>query len=37
MSYKRKDEYCEESLGGLIKSYRDVLDSWEKTRKEKVY
>jgi GTP cyclohydrolase I len=26
MSYKRKDEYCEESLGGLIKSYRDVLD-----------
>ena len=25
MSYKRKDEYCEESMKGLIKSYKDVL------------
>lgn len=25
MRYQRKDEYCEESLKGLIKSYKDVL------------
>ncbi|MBM3415467.1 MAG: GTP cyclohydrolase I FolE [Bacteroidetes bacterium] len=25
MRYQRKEEYCEESLNGLIKSYRDVL------------
>lgn len=25
MSYKRKEEYCEDSLSGLIKSYKDVL------------
>jgi len=25
MKYQRKEEYCEESLNGLMKSYRDVL------------
>ncbi len=25
MKYQRKEEYCEESLSGLIKSYKDVL------------
>jgi len=25
MRYQRKEEYCEESMNGLIKSYRDVL------------
>jgi GTP cyclohydrolase I len=25
MRYQRKDEYCEESLKGLMKSYKDVL------------
>ena len=25
MRYQRKDEYCEESLSGLIKSYKDAL------------
>lgn len=25
MRYQRKEEYCEESLNGLIKSYKDVL------------
>ncbi|MGH2553775.1 MAG: GTP cyclohydrolase I FolE [Chitinophagaceae bacterium] len=25
MRYQRKDEYCEESLSGLMKSYKDVL------------
>lgn len=25
MRYQRKDEYCEESLKGLVKSYKDVL------------
>ncbi|MBI5856502.1 MAG: GTP cyclohydrolase I FolE [Sphingobacteriales bacterium] len=26
MRYQRKDEYCEDSLNGLIKSYKDVLE-----------
>ncbi|HMK24587.1 MAG TPA: GTP cyclohydrolase I FolE [Chitinophagaceae bacterium] len=26
MRYQRKEEYCEDSMKGLIKSYRDVLD-----------
>lgn len=25
MRYQRKEEYCEESLNGLVKSYKDVL------------
>jgi len=27
MSYKRKEEYCEDSMGDLIKSYKNVLGS----------
>jgi GTP cyclohydrolase I len=26
MRYQRKEEYCEESMNGLIKSYKDVLE-----------